>query len=175
VRNEVEFREKLDNYLKSKNGESELTFEYIKNLVEENKLQVIPKRDNVLGTTLSMGLIFAEKVFLNSYWLFVLATGGACYFTSDHPVSIGKPSGNALKGRKNLEFEIAIPISPSCFLLLHQYEFIDVVEGVDYLRANEVYEINKLMLRVADRYVFCSSEEIGMWVLETKQRLFSQM
>jgi hypothetical protein len=56
--------------------------------------------------------------------------------------------------------------------LLHQYEWNRewnrVVEGVDFLEAEKVDKINQAMLRIADRYVFCSNEQQGKWLLENR-------
>jgi len=154
---------------------SRLTAERIRRDFLEGRLVVRPRPDHVLGATLELAHKYAEMIFIEMYWLFLLVEREASLLTSDHPVFTGKAQQMSSGGRRIPEHEIAFPISPSGLLLLHQYERLRVVEGIDALVGDRVDKVNHITLRNANRYVFCSSEQQGKWALETSAQLPGQV
>jgi len=84
------------------------------------------------------------------------------FFTTDQPVSLFTRDG---KPPTDFEAEVSMffPISPSLLLLLQRER---PPEYLGYIEAEQVALINRKLLSVTDRYVFCSSEQLGKWALE---------
>lgn len=165
VQNEELLQAKLEEYGKSRE-DSTLTVESIREFIEGRKYILMPDSDYVLGVTLRAGLDFTRVVFAMN-WLYVVATEGASFFTSDQPVALltpdAKPRKIDFRSGRNPELEISFPISPSCTLLLHQHKVPGNIVSVD---KEQVRKINRRVFPTVDRYVFCSSKQLGEWVLE---------
>ena len=139
--------------------------EDIKSFVKNRRFNVVPNPDHILQMTLKSGLAFSVLIFAMQ-WLFVIAREELRFFTSDVPVALltpdAKPRRIDFDAYYNSELEISFPISPSCILLLREQEF---PENVAFAGDDVVNEINRRIFPVADKYVFCSSEQQGRWVL----------
>lgn len=143
-----------------------MTIEDIKDFIEKRRYVLSLDSDYVLGITLKAGLEFAGFVF-GMDWSFVIAAGGASFFTSDHPVALltpdAKPRKIDFESGRSPELEMSFPISSSCTLLLHQQE---LSENILFVDNEQVREINRRTFPVVDRYVFCSNGQLGEWALE---------
>ncbi len=140
----------------------------IRDFVKNRRFKIVPNPDYILQLTLRAGLEFSKLIF-SMHWLFVLSNEKAYFFTCDVPVALltpdAKPRKVDFECAHNPELEMSFPISPSCMLLLRDHEFPDslISAGDDV-----VNEMNWRIFPVADRYVFCSSEQQGRWALEQR-------
>lgn len=148
-----------------KPSETPLKVEDIRDFVKNKRFNIVPNLDYTLQTTLKSGLAFSVLIFAMQ-WLFVIAGEESRFFTSDVPVALltpdAKPRKIDFEGSRNPELEISFPISPSCILFLREQEF---PETVAFAGDDVVNEINRRIFPVVDKYVFCSSEQQGRWVL----------
>lgn len=151
-----------------KQSDAQLKAGDIRDFVKNRRFKIVPNPDYLLQLTLKGGLGFSKPIFL-MHWLFVLSIGEARFFTCDVPVALlspdAKPRKVDLDGAHNPELEISFPISPSCLLLLRDY---DSPESLVSIGDNVVNEINRRVFPVVDRFVFCSSEQQGRWALEQR-------
>ncbi|MFC1968077.1 DUF4238 domain-containing protein [Chloroflexota bacterium] len=151
---------------RKKPGDAPLMAEDIQGFVQNRRFKVIPNLDYTLQTTLRAGLEFSKLIF-TMRWLFVVAVENTHFFTCDMPLALltpdAKPREVDFDDFHNPELEMAFPISPLCILLMRDHDF---PETIAYVADDVVNEINRRIIPVVDRYVFCSSERQGRWALE---------
>jgi len=155
---------RLRDYSRGKQ-DSTLTVESIRDFVENKRHTLTPGTDYVMGRTMEAGLEFARIVF-EMNWSVLLAAEGSSFFTSDQPVALLTPDARPRKLDRRTgripELEMSFAVSPACSLLLHQEK---VQEHIVSLDGEQVAEINRRTFPVVNRYVFCSSEQLGKWAL----------
>jgi len=120
---------------------------------------VIPELDVVLSGTLLLAPELAKNIFLME-WLFLIPETN--FLTTDQPAALFTKDGKPPTNFKS-EVTMYFPVSPSLLLSVQSER---PPEDIGYIRSEHTDMVNRKMLSVSDRYIFCSNEQLGKWTLQ---------
>ena len=126
--------------------------------------------------SIGQGLKLAEAlapIFAGMQWSFLRTAGTLAIVTSDNPVSWGNPefTGSAYgHGLTALGTEVVWPVGRRLALVATWRGSEEVVDAAAELTA----KVDRRVISMAQRYVFCPSEAMAQWVQEHRSRMLAE-